>query len=52
MRHLSVVGLCLILALGGTQAFDPLGWIAGKTKEIGKVLEPVTMDGAKANNLK
>jgi hypothetical protein len=41
------IGLLLLLAINGASAFDPLGWIAGKTKEIGKVLEPVTMDGAK-----
>jgi len=37
----------LLLALGTSNAFDPLGWIAGKASEVGKVLEPVTVDGAK-----
>lgn len=42
-----VVGFLLLLVLDPINGFDPLGWVVGKTKEIGKVLEPVTMDGAK-----
>jgi hypothetical protein len=37
----------LLLVLGTCNAFDPLGWIVGKTKEVQKALEPVTLDNAK-----
>lgn len=47
MRRL-VIGFLVLLVLDPTNGFDPLGWVVGKTKEIGKVLEPVTMDGAKS----